>query len=434
MSTARSVLIDITPLRISPAFRRIFVARLISLIAIGLLLVSVPVQMWDLTQSSAQVGAATAVTGITTFVGMLLGGVLADRVDRKYLILTGRTAAALAFAGLTVNAFADTPSVAALYLLGGLDGLIGALSAAALMAAVPTLIARRHLAAVGALSAITVRIGTAVSPGIAGIVIGAAGVEWAYAAATVIATITVAILTGLPSMPPQAAIADDSAPTAPESAAAEPATTAPAPPPPLFAFLRSQRIVAAVMVTGVLAMFAPGVVALLPALVAERFGSNAQITGLMFAAVSVGALISAVASGWISSVARPGLLLAGTLTATFGLLILFGLAPFAWLAIGLLVIIGFGEAVMEVVRYLLIQQHTPGPLLGRVNGIWMAQEVGGVTVGALVAGALGSVWAAADAIVYYAAALLVAALLAAGVLGSLRTVRRDTETDPVGAN
>ena len=55
----RGVLIDISPLRESAAFRRIFCARLISIIGIGLLMVSVPIQMYDLTRSSAQVGAAT---------------------------------------------------------------------------------------------------------------------------------------------------------------------------------------------------------------------------------------------------------------------------------------------------------------------------------------------------------------------------------------
>ena len=99
------VLIDISPLRESAAFRRIFCARLISIIGIGLLMVSVPIQMYDLTGSSAQVGAATAVTGITTFVGMLVGGVLADRFDRKKLILLGRSGAALSFVGLALNAF-----------------------------------------------------------------------------------------------------------------------------------------------------------------------------------------------------------------------------------------------------------------------------------------------------------------------------------------
>ena len=88
------VLIDISPLKVSKPFRRVFVARVISLIGIGMLLVAVPIQMWDLTGSSAHVGAATAVTGVTTFVGMLVGGALADRFDRRLLILAGRSGAA----------------------------------------------------------------------------------------------------------------------------------------------------------------------------------------------------------------------------------------------------------------------------------------------------------------------------------------------------
>lgn len=465
---ARGLLIDITPLRVSPPFRRIFVARLISLVAIGMLLVSVPVQMYYLTGSSAQVGAATAVTGIATFVGMLLGGVLADRFDRKLLILAGRAAAALSFAGLAANAFGvfgGSASVAVLYVLAVVDGLIGALSTSALMAAVPTLIPRRHLAAVGALGSLTVRIGTAVSPGIAGFVIGAAGVEWAYTVAAVLASMTVLIISGLPSLPPHAPVLEDAAlddtahddtalndtahddaalddggrpqptaqtPTADRAevtdSADSPATTV-----PLWSFLRSERIVGAVMVVGVLAMFAPGVVALLPALVAQRFDGNASITGLLFAAVATGAMVAALTSGWLGSVRRPGVLLLGCLIATFALLAVFGLTAYAWLAIALLVVIGFLEAIQEVLRYMLIQQHTPGPLLGRVNGIWMAQEVGGVTVGAFVAGAFGSIWVASDAVVYYGLMLLAAAIVAAVVLRSLVTLRQEVPAQtPVG--
>ncbi|WLP90910.1 MFS transporter [Gordonia sp. NB41Y] len=444
---ARGLLIDITPLRVSAPFRRIFVARLISLIAIGMLLVSVPVQMYDLTGSSVQVGAATAVTGVATFVGMLLGGVLADRFDRKLLILVGRSAAALSFAGLAANAFGAFGSSAAvpvLYVLALVDGLIGALSTSALMAAVPTLIPRRHLAAVGAIGALTVRIGSAVSPGIAGFVIGAAGVEWAYTVAAVLAFITVIVISGLPSLPPHAAVLDDEIPddaipdgsAAPEPSLSEPGSSADAPPvpvPSLQAFLRSQRVVGAVMVVGVIAMFAPGIVALLPALVAQRFDANPSVTGLLFAAVATGAMVAALTSGWLAAVARPGRLLLGSLVATFALMALFGLASYAWLAIILLVVIGFLEAIQEVLRYTLIQHHTPGPLLGRVNGIWMAQEVCGVTVGALVAGAFGSLWVASTAVVYYSLMLLAAAVVAALVLGSLRAVRAEAPArTPVG--
>ncbi|MET9201888.1 enterobactin transporter EntS [Gordonia sp. NPDC003585] len=407
----RSIYLDVSPLRDSAPFRRIFVARLISLVAIGLLLVSVPVQMWNLTQSSAQVGAATAVTGATTFLGMLVGGTLADRFDRKRLILVGRTGAGASFAGLAANAFGaygGEPSVAIVYLLAGVDGLIGALSTSALMAAVPTLIPREKLVAVGALSSLTVRLGTAVSPGIAGLLIASAGVEWAYVTAAALATITVLILIGLPAMPPDGPRMSDG--PLPER-------------PSLMRFLSTTPVVPGVMAVGVLAMLGAGVVALLPGLVAERFGGSAAVTGAMYAAVATGAMIAALTSGWMTDLRRPGLVLLAALILAFSAQILFGLAPLLWLAIGLLLTVGFLEAAQEVLRYALIQRNTPGPLLGRVNGIWMAQEVGGVTVGAVVAGLIGSAWGASDAIVYYGIVMVGLSIAAALLLSGLRGTR-----------
>ncbi|GAB20598.1 putative siderophore export protein [Gordonia effusa NBRC 100432] len=424
MSAASQVLIDLTPLRVSAPFRRVFVARLISLLAIGLLLVSVPVQMFDLTRSSAHVGAATAVTGLCTFVGMLLGGMLADRFDRKLLIIIGRSGAALSFAGLAANAFGafgGEPLVWVVYLLAVVDGLIGALSTSALMAAVPTLIPAEHLMAVGAINSLTVRIGAAVSPGIAGFIIAGAGVEWAYTVAALGGVLTVLILLGLPSMPPTAPTGGPAAvstPT-PEDTAAQPE------PPSLLDFLRTQRVVTGVMIVGVVTMLGTGLIALLPSLVAERFDENAAATGLLYAAVAAGAMVAALTSGWMSGVTRPGRLLLIVLILAGGFQILFGLAPFAWLAIAVLFVIGFLDAVGEVIRYALIQEHTPGPLLGRVNGIWMAQEVGGVTVGALVAGLLGTIWAASDAIVYYGVILAILGVIAALTLRALVGVRRE---------
>ncbi|WP_454162964.1 MFS transporter [Gordonia iterans] len=425
----RGLLIDISPLRISAAFRRVFVARTISLLGIGMLAVSVPVQMWDLTGSSVQVGAATAVTGVTTFVGMLVGGSLADRFDRRKLILIGRSAAALAFAGLALNAFGlfgGRPLVWVLYALAGVNGLIGALSAAALMAAVPTLIPREKLAAVGALSSLTVRLGTALAPGLAGVIIGAAGVAWTYTAAAALATITVLVLLGLPSLPPHAALAGaaDTAPGPSADSGTPDPTRVRAAPPSLPAFFADSPVVLSVMLLGTLTMLASGLVALLPALVSERFGDQAGAVGYLMAATAAGALVATLTSGWIGAAARPGVVLLAAAIAGFALIAALGTAAALWIALLLVLVIGFVDAVQEVVRYMLIQQHTPGPLLGRVNGIWMAQEVSGVTVGALAAGALGAFWSAPTAIVYYGLTLLTLGVLAAAGLGSLRAVRR----------
>ncbi|MEZ5212097.1 MFS transporter [Gordonia sp. (in: high G+C Gram-positive bacteria)] len=431
MSTT-PVLLDLSPLRISPAFRRIFVARAVSLIGIGMLMVSVPVQMWQLTGSSFQVGAATAVTGTTTFAGMLIGGAAADRMDRRTLILAGRSAAAASFLGLSLNAFGvfgGSPLVWMVYALAAVDGLLGALSSAALMAAVPTLIPRRRLAAVGALTSLTVRVGTAVSPGIAAAIIGAAGVEWAYAAATLLAAVTVVILLGLPELSPHAALADDAppagdVPVTDEAAGADDPRRGGVAPPGLAAFFRESPVVLSVMGVGVLTMLATGLVALLPALVSHRFGDQTGVVGYLMAATAAGALLATLTSGWIGHARRPGAILLSATTAGLALIVVVGVATALWVVVIVLVAIGFLDATAEVIRYTLIQQHTPGPLLGRVNGIWMAQEVSGVTVGSLIAGALGTLWAAPTAIAYYGLVLTALAVIAVLVMRSLWTARQ----------
>ena len=426
----RSLLLDISPLRDSAPFRRIFTARLISLVGIGMLMVSVPIQMYELTKSSAHVGGATAATGISTFIGMIIGGALADKNDPRTMILIGRSGAMLAFTGLAANAFGvfgGEPLFAVVYVFAAADGLIGALSIAALMASLPTLLPKEKMVAVGALNSVSVRIGTAISPGIAGLIIYAVGVSWTYTAAAVLSAITVLLLTGLPSMPPSAAHpapgnqpgsdhhgddqnGDDT------SGDAEPPTHS------IGAFLRTQRVVGGVMAVGVLSMFGAGVIALVPALADERFSGDERAIGFAYAAMAVGALVAAFTSGWLPGLRRPGLVLLSALMLVFCLHILFGLTSVLVVALVILVVGGYGDTVQEILRFSLIQHHTPGPILGRVTGLWTAQEVGGITVGSLVAGVYGTIWSASDAVVYYGLTMLVLAAVAMVLLGPLRRV------------
>ena len=109
------------------------------------------------------------------------------------------------FALLAVNAWLPEPSVAAIYVVGGVDGFFGALSVTALMAVTPTLVPRNKLAAAGALNMLTVRLGTMASPALGGVIIAAAGVGWNYAAAAAATLLTITLLTGLPPLKPDAA-------------------------------------------------------------------------------------------------------------------------------------------------------------------------------------------------------------------------------------
>ncbi|VVT48198.1 Enterobactin exporter EntS [Kosakonia radicincitans] len=114
----QSWLLNLSLLRTHPAFRAVFLARFISILSLGLLGVAVPVQIQAMTHSSWQVGLSVTLTGSAMFIGLMFGGVLADRYERKKLILLARSTCGVGFIGLCLNAQLAEPSLAAIYLLG----------------------------------------------------------------------------------------------------------------------------------------------------------------------------------------------------------------------------------------------------------------------------------------------------------------------------
>lgn len=413
---SNGALFDLRPLRESAAFRRIFIARTISIFGIGMLMVGVPIQVYDLTGSSPMVGLVSALEGGAAIGGMLLGGMLADRYNRKFLILFARTVSGLTFVGLAVNAGLSSPSVPAIIALTVVNGLIGSISIAALLAVVPTLVPKDQLVAVGALNVLSARAGAVLSPALGGLVIATFSVAWNYWVAAIGTAVTVTLLSGLPALNPPNSDAGHDADTPSET---------------VTGFLRRERVVGGVMIAGVVAMLGGGVLVLVPAFADARFEGNAVAIGVMYAAIALGAAAATVTSGWLGRSVRPGRVLLTALILGFVVQALVGFTSVLALTAVLLVIVGVFGAVQEVLRYSLIQTHTPHTLLGRVNGLWSAQEVAGMSVGALVAGLFGGIFDAPDAVVWYSAAMTVLALLVTLVLRRLRGAAVEPSAHPV---
>lgn len=92
----QSWLLNLSLLKTHPAFRAVFLARFISIVSLGLLGVAVPVQIQMMTHSTWQVGLSVTLTGGAMFVGLMVGGVLADRYERKKVICWRAAPVALA--------------------------------------------------------------------------------------------------------------------------------------------------------------------------------------------------------------------------------------------------------------------------------------------------------------------------------------------------
>ncbi|MBD2892726.1 Enterobactin exporter EntS [Actinomadura sp. RB99] len=424
----RRLALDVGPLRDSRPFRNVFIARTVSVFGIGMLAVSVPVQVYDLTGSTVQVGAVSAAEGLALLAGFLWGGVLADRRDRRRLMLRARTASGIAFALLALNAFLPSPSSAALYVLAAWDGLATGVAITALLAATPALAGPDRLVAAGALNALTVRLGSMLSPALGGLVVSAFGVGWNYAAAAAGTLGTLGLLTSLPPLEPARAGGPDGTDGADGQDDAEGH--------PLrsigggLRFVASHRVVGSLMLLGLLFMVAGGIPVLMPAFAEHGLGGGPSTVGLLYAAPACGAVLASVTSGWAGSVRAPGLALLAASVAGFVLLACTGLARHPALAVAILFGYGFAASVEEILRYGLIQSHTPDSHLGRVNSLWAAQETGGTAIGSLGAGALGRYLAPGPAIVAYGTVSAVLALVLALTLTTLRTATLTPAAEP----
>lgn len=396
MTAVSGLMIDVSPLRASRKFRCAFGARLVSVLGIGLLMVALPMQVYQLTGSSLHVAAVSTTTAVALFSGSLAGGVIADRYDRRTVISLSRSAAGFGFLVLAVNALLPNPFMFAIYGAAVVDGLAGGISGSALMALVPLLVGREKVAAAGALTTLTSDLGTMITPAIAGVIIAKGGVAVAYFIAVGATAATVGLIRAIGPAPP------------PEREAEHPLREMSIG----IKFAAQHRVIRLALLTGLVAMLVSGPLVLLPAFADIELGAGASTLGLLYAAPGAGAVVGSLTSGWIGRSQRPGLALLVSLAIMPLGVIAAGIAPHA--ALVFLGFAGFGvaRAISMVLRYSVLQRNAPDELRGRISGLLMVQSVTGTALGSMVAGVVGQLVGPGDALVVYGVAvLMVCALL-----------------------
>jgi MFS family permease len=146
-------LADISPLRESPAFRRLWVGSTLSAVGGALTMFAVPLQVYDITRSPFAVGAIGVAQVVPTVTIGLLGGALADAADRRKLVLVVSSCSAAVSAGLAAQAFAGLRSVWLLYALVAVSSSFSAINAPARRTFIPSLLPADQLTAGLALAA-----------------------------------------------------------------------------------------------------------------------------------------------------------------------------------------------------------------------------------------------------------------------------------------
>ncbi len=399
----RSLMIDVSPLRSSPEFRLVFAARVVSLFGIALTTVGVPWQVYEMTRSSLHVSLAAALVGGTTLVGTLAGGIVADRWDRRRIILVCRGTAAVVFAALALNAALPAPQLWLIYVCVAVNGGT-AVSQSALMAVTPSIVRRDQLAAAGALVALSTQIGAVVGPSIAGLLIAGPGLAVNFGLCAVASAVTTALLWFLPPLKPAGTVTSHPLTSLREGAA----------------FVARNKVVRGVLLVDVAAMLFALPHVLFPQVVIEVLDQGPQAAGLLHTAPAVGAMIAALSSGWTTTVRRSGRVLLVAVGLYGAAIAAFGLSSSLPLALAFLAVAGAADMISEILRRALLADATPDHLQGRVSSVWLAQATVGPSAGGVEAGVASRLLGPGPAIAAGGAVCVVATAALAAVLPPLR--------------
>jgi MFS family permease len=380
----RRVAVDLTVLRDSRNLRLLAIGEVLSGFGSQAVLVAIPFQVYVLTRSAALVGLLGLVELVPIIVFSLLGGAIADRMERRKLMLIGQTAIAVAAASLAAISIAGDPPVILIFLFAALLAGGATVDNVTRSAIVPALAGDRLRAALS----ITYGLHTmaaVIGPAIGGLMIAAFGVEAAYAGQTVAFIVMMGITLALPRLEP--------APTDSEHL-------------PIgrsiiegLKFVRGNSALMGSFAIDLVAMTFGMPRALFAVLALTVFDAGASGTGLLYASVSAGATIAALTTGWVEHARWLGRIVIGAVTVWGLAIAAAGFMPSLWPAALCLAIAGAADSISAVCRSIINQTVTPEHLRGRMSAIFMLVVTSGPRLGDLESGIAASLTTASVAVV-----------------------------------
>ena len=335
--------------------------------------VALPFQIYDLTGSTLAVAALSFVELVPLVTLTLVGGALADALERRRLLVVTQVGMAIVGVALLVNAALPHPQVWACFVLAFFSASFFCLGIGGMRSIVPRLVAPDRLSAAIVLESISGSFASVAGPAFGGVLIGTLGLTTTYAFDLATFVVGIASIFALPRIPP---VADAERPSVRSVVEG-------------FRYVRRQPVVLGFMLVDVNAMVFGMPMALFPAIATHKYG-DATLLGYLYAAPYAGALVSSIASGWIPHVRRQGLAVA-IAAAGWGVAIAaFGFSDTLWLGLVLLAVAGAADNVSAVFRSTIMLSATPEALRGRLTGIEFMQVAAAPTLGNVEAGVVAS--------------------------------------------
>ena len=369
----KKISMDVSPLRKYPDFRLLWSAGLISYFGSMITYVAIPFQIKELTNSYIAVGLVGAIELVPLIVFGLYGGVLADRVDRRKMILFTEIALALMTLSLFINSQQSNPSLVWIYIVAGCFAALDGLQRPSADAILPRLVGHEDLPSASALMSLRWQFGVITGPALAGILLATSGTGPAYLVDVCTFVLSIVIILRVKSVKPTAS---NPAPTF--SAMVEG-----------IKYATSRKDLLGTYLVDLAAMFFAMPNALFPFWADEIDATWAL--GFFYAAGTIGSVIVTLTSGWIKNYHFHGravylaalgwgvaITLAGTTDSLFLIFIFLALA-------------GASDMVSALFRGAIWNQSIPDELRGRLAGIELLSYSVGPLGGQMRAGTFAAV-------------------------------------------
>jgi MFS transporter, ENTS family, enterobactin (siderophore) exporter len=398
------IVIDVAPMRESRDFRWLYGGRFIASAGNVVATTAANWQVYTLTRSPLAVGLLSLTSSLGMLVSLLAGGMLADRHDRRTLLLaTGLPQAALA-AALMANSLLRHPAVWAIYAITLALGLLAGIGAPASTAATPALVGPSRLAAAAALNGMGNQLGNLAGPALAGLLIAGPGLATCYAADAVCFVVFAVALLFVRPLPPTVRAQRPGLRSLAEG----------------FRYVRHSGVLGGMLLIDTNAMIFGMPAGLFPALASQYFHGGSATFGLLTAAPGLGAMVGAASSGWTGRVRRPGLVVIAAGMIWGGAIVGFGLTRSLPVALAFLALAGMGDMISEILRNALLQIYAPDRLRGRLSSLYLAQVNTAPALGNTEAGIVAQLFSLTASVVSGGLASVAGALVLGSLIPSLR--------------
>jgi MFS family permease len=354
-----------------------------------------------LTKSAFALGLVGLFRGVPIIICSLAGGVVADAIDRKRLMVVTQTIMLASAALLTAGTFAGLESVWPIYVLSGLASAASAFDVPARQALMPTLVPTEDFPNAVSLGIMVFNVATIGGPAIAGFVLAESGPAIIYGVnalsfLAVIAALVAMRSTGQP-------ISQSERKNALSIAALKEG----------LRFVWHTPIIVQTMTLDFAATFFASATLLLPIFAQERLHVGARGYGFLAAAPAIGSVLTALVLARLGTLRRQGRLVVASV-AVFGIATAaFGVSTVYWISLLMLAITGAADTVSTVLRQTIRQLVTPNHLRGRMTSINMMFFMGGPQLGEWEAGTVAGFLGAPLSVVTGGLGSLICAAIAA---------------------